>query len=66
MNADRSFVTLSAVIFGFIGLVQLTRAFQAWPVSIDGFAVPVTFSWFAAAAFLGLAGWGVAQRRRAS
>ena len=64
MNADRSFVTLCAVLFGVIGLVQLTRAFQAWPVVINGYAVPVTFSWFAAAAFLGLAAWGVVQLRR--
>ena len=64
MNADKSYVTLTTVIFGFIGLVQLTRAFQAWEVVINGFAVPVVFSWFAGAAFLGLAAWGVAQLRR--
>ena len=64
MNADRSFVTLATVIFGFIGLVQLVRAFEAWPVAIGGFDVPVAFSWIAGPVLLGVAAWGVAQLRR--
>ena len=64
MNADRTYVTLTSLLFGLIGILQSIRAFEAWPVVINGFAVPVPFSWFAAAVFLGLAGWGVAQLRR--
>ena len=64
MNADRSYVTLSAVFFGFIGIVQLARAFLAWPVAVNGFAVPLAFSWVAGPVLLGLAFWGFSQLRR--
>ena len=42
---------VAAPLLGFIAVVQAVRFLQAWPVSINGFAVPV---WASAIAALGL------------
>jgi len=65
MNADKSYVALSAAIFALMGTVQLVRAASEWPVMINGYSVPVAFSYIAGPALLLLAGWAVAQLRRA-
>ena len=65
MKADKSYVALSAAIFAFMGAVQLVRAASEWPVAINGYPVPVTFSYIVGPALLLLAGWAVAQLRRA-
>lgn len=37
----KPFTTLACVLFALIALVQLARFVEAWPVSINGVAVPV-------------------------
>ena len=46
---------LAAPLFGIIALVQAVRFVQAWPVSINGFDVPVWASAIAALACAALA-----------
>ena len=49
----KPYTNLAALILGFIALVQGLRFAQAWPVSVNGYAVPV---WASAIACL-LLGW---------
>ena len=42
---------VAAPIFGFIAIVQAVRFAQAWPVSVNGFEVPVWASAVAALVF---------------
>jgi len=51
---------VAAPLLGFIALVQAVRFVQAWPVSIDGWAVPV---WCSAVAALALGALAVAVWR---
>ena len=46
---------LAAPVLGFIAVVQAVRFVQAWPVSINGYPVPVWASAVAALAFAALA-----------
>jgi len=43
----KSFCSLAAAIFTLVALVQLTRAALGWPVSINGYDIPVWASWLA-------------------
>ena len=62
--STRSFCLLAAAVFGLVALLQLLRALLGWPISIDGYAVPVMASWIAAivAAALAWLGYSAAQR----
>ena len=42
---------VAAPLFGFIAVVQALRFLQAWPVDVNGFAVPVWASAIAAVLF---------------
>jgi hypothetical protein len=42
---------LGAPIFGIMAIVQTVRFVQQWPVSINGFSVPLAFSAVAAVGF---------------
>jgi hypothetical protein len=64
MNADRSYVTLSAAIFAIVGAAHLARAIAGWPIVIGGFELPMAPSWIVGLAALGLSGWAVAQLKR--
>ena len=46
---------LAAPLFGLMACVQVLRFVQAWPVSVNGYSVPVWFSAVAALAFATLA-----------
>ena len=46
---------LAVLVFGVMAIVQALRFAQAWPVSINGYQVPVMASAFAAIAFAVLA-----------
>ncbi|HWX65360.1 MAG TPA: hypothetical protein VNZ27_02930 [Rhodanobacter sp.] len=37
----KPFTTIAVVVFACVALLQLIRFVDAWPVSIDGFAIPV-------------------------
>ena len=55
----KPFTTLAAVVFACVAVLQLVRFIQAWPVSINGFTVPVWASAFvfAVAAVLAVMLW---------
>ena len=63
MNA-RSYCLLAAAVFGLVALLQLLRAALGWPISINGYAVPVVASWIAVvvAGALSWLGWSAGQR----
>lgn len=42
----KPFTTLAVVVFACVAALQLVRFTQAWPVSINGFAIPVWASAF--------------------
>jgi hypothetical protein len=46
----KPFTHIAVVVFALVALVHLLRLFMAWPVSIDGVAVPV---WVSAIGFVG-------------
>lgn len=37
----KPFTAIASVVFALVALMQGVRAFQAWPVSIDGVDIPV-------------------------
>jgi len=43
----KSFCGLAAAIFMLVALVEVTRAVLGWPLSIDGYDIPVWASWIA-------------------
>ncbi|HEV2680751.1 MAG TPA: hypothetical protein VGV14_09655 [Rhodanobacter sp.] len=45
----KPFTSIAVVVFACVALLQLIRFVEVWPVSIDGFAVPV---WASAIAFV--------------
>lgn len=58
------YMTISAVVFGVVSLIQLIRAFNQWAVQIGPYAVPVWFSWLAFVVAGGLCIWGFKSMRR--
>lgn len=59
----QSFSRFAALLFLIIAGVQAARAYLAWPVQIDTFAVPVNWSWGIAAVLLVFALLGLTARR---
>jgi hypothetical protein len=45
----KPFTTIAVVVFACVALLQLIRFVEAWPISIDGFAIPV---WASAIVFV--------------
>jgi hypothetical protein len=45
----KPFTTIAVVVFAIVALLQLVRFIAAWPLSINGFAIPVWASAFASA-----------------
>jgi hypothetical protein len=45
----KPFTTIAVIVFACVALLQLIRFVEAWPLSINGFAVPV---WASAIAFV--------------
>jgi hypothetical protein len=56
--STRSFCLLAAAVFGLVALLQLVRAILGWPITIDGYTVPVMASWIAAVVAAALAWLG--------
>ena len=60
----KPFTTTTVVILALIAVVHLLRLLAGWPVTIDGFAIPVWWSAPAVVVFAGLA-WLVWREARA-
>ena len=55
-----------AIVFVFVGIMHLLRAFYGWEAIIGGVIIPVWFSWVAAALALYLAvrGWQFSKKTK--
>jgi len=60
----KPFTAIAAIFLGLIALLQLLRVVQAWPVSVNGMAIPVSASVvaFVVAAGLSVMLWREARR----
>ncbi|HWF64249.1 MAG TPA: hypothetical protein VN685_06535 [Rhizomicrobium sp.] len=60
----KNYLTLASAIFALVALAHLVRALLNWPISIDGWIVPVWLSWlaFVVAGALSWFGWNLAKR----
>ena len=65
METNKTYLLVSALLFDLVGIFQATRAVLEWPVLINGYAVPVAFSYGAALVMIALGAWGFAAWRRA-
>jgi len=50
----KPFSALAAVLLALVALLQLVRFIRAWPVSVDGVAIPVWVSALAVVVFGGI------------
>jgi len=46
----KPFTTIAVVVFAMVAVLQLVRVVAAWPVSINGFELPISASVVACAA----------------
>ncbi|HEU4663058.1 MAG TPA: hypothetical protein VFS55_03390 [Dokdonella sp.] len=60
----RSYVVVSASVFGLVALVHAVRLFQGWPAQLGPFTIPPAASWLAAAVTASLSVAGFASLRR--
>ncbi len=54
----RSFAIVASVIFGLVALMHLVRVLGQWPISIDGWNVPMGLSYVGVLVFGLLSGAG--------
>lgn len=54
----RTYLIVSAVVFGVITALQLARFLLGWPVAVGGYSVPVWVSGIAAVVAGSMAIWG--------
>jgi hypothetical protein len=65
LTMDRkNYLTLASAIFALVALAHLVRALLNWPISIDGWIVPIWLSWlaFVVAGALSWFGWSLAKK----
>jgi hypothetical protein len=58
------YAAVSGTIFAIVAVVQVVRAFNAWPVQIASLQIPVEVSWLAALGAGALAAWAFSVARR--
>lgn len=63
MKSNR-YILCSAIVFTLIALAQAARAFLRPPAQFGGAAIPIGYSWLAAAVNAALAVWGFASLER--
>ena len=63
MNS-KSYALVAAMVFTVVAVLQLARAFEAWPIVIGSIEIPVGASWVAGfvAGALALLGFTAAQQ----
>jgi len=55
---NTQYARISATLFAAVALVQVIRAVNSWPVTINGVVVPVAVSWIIALITGALCVWG--------
>ena len=64
MQAIRSYLIVSALLFALVAAAHLTRALYASPLVFAGWPVPVALSWLAALATATLSLWALSLLRK--
>lgn len=54
----RTYLVVSAVVFGAVALMHILRLSLNWPVDLAGWAVPLWFSWIGLVVAAALCIWG--------
>jgi hypothetical protein len=57
-----AYPVVSGVVFGLLAVLQAVRAFNAWPVQVSTFQVPVAASWVVAVIAASLCIWAFRSR----
>lgn len=57
-----AYPVVSGVLFGLLAVFQVVRAFNAWPIQISTFQVPVVASWVVAVIAANLCIWAFRSR----
>jgi hypothetical protein len=60
---QRTYISVSAIVFGLVALLQLARALGHWPVQIASLQIPVAASWVVFLVAGGLCIWGLRSAR---
>jgi hypothetical protein len=60
---DRNFLWVAAVVFGVVALAHLLRIFNGWSLTLDGWIIPMAFSWIGGLVAAGLCLWAVSLIR---
>jgi hypothetical protein len=63
---DRNFLWVAAVVFGVVALAHLLRIFNGWSLTLDGWIIPMAFSWIGGLVAAGLCLWAVSLIRSGS
>lgn len=56
---NKNYAIISAILFGLVALLHLTRALMGWEVAIGDYMLPVERSWIVFGATICLAAWGI-------
>jgi len=59
MSSQRRYLVISAAVFAVVAIAHLTRAIEAWPITIGPWSVPVGVSWLGAIAAGALSAWAI-------
>jgi hypothetical protein len=65
MMDKRKFFLTSGIVFGFAGVLHLLRALSSWSLAVEGFYLPVGFSYVVAVIllFLSYQGFKLSQKK---
>lgn len=59
MTSQQRYLVISATVFAVVAAAHLTRAIEAWPITIGPWNVPVDISWLGALATGALSVWAI-------
>jgi hypothetical protein len=59
MTSRQRYLVISAAVFAVVAVAHLTRAIEAWPITIGTWSVPVEASWLGAIAAGALSLWSI-------
>jgi uncharacterized membrane protein len=57
MTQTDRYLTISATAFAVVAVAHVVRAIEQWTIVIGPWSVPISLSWVAAVATMGLSGW---------
>lgn len=65
MIDKKTFFLTSGIVFGFAGVLHLLRALSSWSLAVEGFYLPIGFSYIVAAVllFLSYQGFKLSQKK---